>query len=745
MTVDDSQLDRIAVTAADRAHARSLLGLGGSQAGTDTETDDDRRSLRTVLRDAHVGWYVVLVLGLLGLADTLQGYAFGVMAPEIARTLGISRSELATLNSLKTLATAALTVPLVMTVQRTPRRALVSVVAAFVWALFALLTSFVTTLAGLAVVLLIDGATSGARGTMHMPLLSDSYPTRARVRVLSWYSGLGALGNVIAPLAVAVLTTWAGLTWRGVFLFTGAFTLVVAVAALWLRDPGFGRFDTEQLRREQQGSEQRRSGRGPAATDTDGPPTADTATRPILGFGEIARRLLMVPTIRRQMAGWVVLGVMAIPLGTFLTFLLDERWGVGPGGRGLIAALQAAAALVTLALFGSVGERMLRRDPSSVVRLASVFIIVSTAATALAAITPVFALVIVLLVLGSAGMAMLAPALGALQMGLVPAEMRPHAIALGGLASGFGGLTGSLYLSGIDRRFGVAGAIVALAIPGVIAGLIMRRCARTLDADIDRMVTDVMEEARVQAARSSGATLPLLAVRGVDARYGNLQVLFDVDLTVAEGEVVALLGTNGSGKSTLLKVVSGLMLPSAGSVRLSGADITFVSAERRVGMGITQIPGGHAVFGPLTVVENLRAYADTLALGSRSAPEIERCFELFPALADRRNQRASTLSGGEQQMLALAKAAILRPRVLLIDELSLGLAPAVVGELLDRVGDLRDAGSTIVLVEQSVNLALSVCERAYFLERGQVRFEGLGRDLLARDDLLRAVFLGDRT
>jgi ABC-type branched-subunit amino acid transport system ATPase component/sugar phosphate permease len=646
-----------------------------------------------------------------------------------------------------------------MTVQRTPRRALVSVAAAFVWALFALMTSFVTTLAGLTAVLLVDGATSGARGTMHMPLLADSYPTRARVRVLSWYSGLGALGNVIAPLAVAVLTAWAGLTWRGVFLFTGVFTLVVAVAALRLRDPGFGHFDTEQLRREQQSPEQQSpeqqspEQQSPEQQDSGqqgdeqhpGSADATTPTRPLLGFGEIAHRLLMVPTIRRQLAGWVVLGVMAIPLGTFVTFLLDERWGVGPGGRGVIAALQAAAALVTLALFGAVGERMLRRDPSSVVRLASVFIIVSTAATALAAITPVFALVIVLLVLGSAGMAMLAPALGALQMGLVPAEMRPHAIALGGLASGFGGLTGSLYLSGIDRRFGVAGAIVALAIPGVIAGLIMRRCARTLDADIDRMVTDVMEEARVQAARSSGTTLPLLAVRGVDAKYGDLQVLFDVDLTVAEGEVVALLGTNGSGKSTLLKVVSGLLLPSAGSVRLSGADITFVSAERRVGMGITQIPGGHAVFGPLTVVENLRAYADTLALGSRSAPEIERCFELFPALADRRNQRASTLSGGEQQMLALAKAAILRPRVLLIDELSLGLAPTVVGELLDRVDDLREAGSTIVLVEQSVNLALSVCERAYFLERGQVRFEGLGRDLLARDDLLRAVFLGDRT
>lgn len=723
MKGDDYGLEMIEVTQADRDHARSLLGLGGER-----PEHSDRRPLRQVLKDSNVGWYVVLALGLLGLADTLQGYAFGVMAPEIARTLGITRSELATLNAVKTLATAALTIPLVMTVQRTPRRAFVSVVAAFVWSVFAVLTAFVTTLVGLAVVLIADGATSGARGTMHMPLLADSYPPRARVRVLAWYSGLSAAGNIVAPLAVAGLSTWAGLTWRGVFLFTGAFTLVAAATSLWLRDPGFGHWDTEKLRESQGTGAQK----GPDRPDA-----------PQLGFTEIAQRLLMVPSIRRQLAGFMVLGVMAVPLGTFVTFLLDERWGVGPGGRGLIASLQAAAALVTLALFGRIGERMLRRDPAAVVRLASKFIVISTAATSLAAVSPVFALVIVLLVVGTSGFAMLSPALAALQMGLVPAEMRPHAIALGGLAMGFGGLTGSLYLAGIDRRFGVAGAIVALALPGFIAALIVRSCARTLEPDIDRMVTDVIEEARVRNARASGATLPLLAVRGIDAKYGNVQVLFDVDLTVNEGDVVALLGTNGSGKSTLLKVISGLLLPSAGSVRLSGADITFMSAERRVDMGITQIPGGHAVFGPLTVVENLLAYADTLDLGSRSAPEIERCFELFPALADRRNQQASTLSGGEQQMLALAKAAILRPRLLLIDELSLGLAPAVVGELLARVNDLREAGSTIVLVEQSVNLALSVCERAYFLERGSVRFSGLGSELLTRDDLLRAVFLGE--
>ena len=710
-------LQDVAVSDLDRARARAMLGLGKTG---DQHTDS--RSLREVITGSKAGWYTVIVLGLLGLVGTLQGYAFGVMAPEIARTLGITRSEIATLNAVKALATAALTIPLVMTVQRTPRRAFVTIVGAFVWAVFGLMTAFVTTLAGLAVVLIADGATSGTQTTMHMPLLADSYPPQGRVRILSMYAGMGAGGNIVAPLTIAALTTWAALTWRGVFLFTGLLTLVVAVLATRLRDPGFGHLDTEKVR----------------AASVAGP----VQHGPQLGFAEITRRLMMVPTIRRQLAGWMVLGAMAVPLGTFITFLLDERWGIGPGGRGILAATQAAVALGMLAKFGKVGERMLRDNPASVVQLASVFIAASTVATSLAALAPYFAVVVVLLTVGSAGIAMLAPSLGALQMGLVPAEMRPHAIALGGLSAGFGGLTGSIYLSGIDRRFGVAGAIVALAIPGLIAALIVRSCAKTLESDIDHMVTDLVEEARVQAAVANQAPLPLLALRGIDAKYGDLQVLFDIDFTVADGEIVALLGTNGSGKSTMLKVISGLLLPSAGSVRLSGTDITYMSAERRVRLGITQIPGGHAVFGPLTVVDNLRAYAETLDLGARAlAPEIDRCLELFPALGDRRNQLAATLSGGEQQMLALTKAAILRPRLLLIDELSLGLAPTIVGGLLQRVEDLRQSGTTIVLVEQSVNLALSVCERAYFLERGTVRFSGAGKDLLQRDDLLRAVFL----
>jgi ABC-type branched-subunit amino acid transport system ATPase component len=234
----------------------------------------------------------------------------------------------------------------------------------------------------------------------------------------------------------------------------------------------------------------------------------------------------------------------------------------------------------------------------------------------------------------------------------------------------------------------------------------------------------------------------MLACKGVDFSYGKLQVLFGVDFTVDDGELVALLGVNGAGKSTLLRVISGIGLPSAGTVRYRGLDVTYLDAERRLRLGITQVPGGRAVFTPLSVVDNLRVYGYALGRDGRKLDQaIDRCFAAFPQLAARRNQLASTLSGGEQQMLGLCKALILQPRLLLIDELSLGLAPVVVGRLLDMVREINADGTAVVLVEQSVNIALSVARHAYFMERGEIRFDGSSSDLLGRDDLLRAVFL----
>jgi ABC-type branched-subunit amino acid transport system ATPase component len=293
---------------------------------------------------------------------------------------------------------------------------------------------------------------------------------------------------------------------------------------------------------------------------------------------------------------------------------------------------------------------------------------------------------------------------------------------------------------GIDRRFGLNGALVALLVPALGVVALARRAAGPVATDLERLGDDVVVAEEVARAPKTGrGSIPLLLCRSIDFSYGPLQVLFGVDFTVTDGQVVALLGTNGAGKSTLLRVISGLGIPARGSVHFQGEDITFIDAEARLRMGIAQVPGGRAVFGPMTVLENLSVVARARGRGK---PDFDAVFDAFPRLAERRDQPASTLSGGEQQMLGLSKALLLQPRVLLIDELSLGLAPIIVGELLAMVRRINATGTAVVLVEQSVNVALSIADHAYFMEKGEIRFDGPAAKLLDRTDLVRSVFLG---
>ncbi len=242
------------------------------------------------------------------------------------------------------------------------------------------------------------------------------------------------------------------------------------------------------------------------------------------------------------------------------------------------------------------------------------------------------------------------------------------------------------------------------------------------------MVAEPTEPSFVQAA-------------GVDVSYGQLQVLFDVDLGVEEGEIVALLGTNGAGKSTILKAMVGLV-PCKGSVQLAGMELRGRSPEEIVRQGVALMPGGKSVFPTLTIAEHLKLATWTFRKETeRIEEDTEAILELFPSLRRRLHTMAGDCSGGEQQQLALAQTLLLRPRVLLIDELSLGLSPTIVSQLMDVVRALHEQGATIVVVEQSVNVALNLAERAVFMEKGQVRFEGPTRELLDRPDILRSVFI----
>jgi ABC-type branched-subunit amino acid transport system ATPase component len=234
----------------------------------------------------------------------------------------------------------------------------------------------------------------------------------------------------------------------------------------------------------------------------------------------------------------------------------------------------------------------------------------------------------------------------------------------------------------------------------------------------------------------------LLDIRGLRASYGAVEVLRGIDFTVARGEIVALLGTNGAGKSTILRCISGLMPADDGRILFEDQDLTKVTTEETVRLGVTQVPGGRGLLPNLSVEENLRMGAYPLRR-DRAAVRAgyDRVYETFPRLAERRRQLAGLMSGGEQQMLAIGRALMLQPKLMMIDELSLGLAPLIVNQLVEVVRQINASGVSMILVEQSANLALSVTDHAYFIEKGQMRFDGSSRELLERDDLLRSVFL----
>jgi branched-chain amino acid transport system ATP-binding protein len=234
-----------------------------------------------------------------------------------------------------------------------------------------------------------------------------------------------------------------------------------------------------------------------------------------------------------------------------------------------------------------------------------------------------------------------------------------------------------------------------------------------------------------------------LAIESLTTGYGRVAVLHDIELHVAPGEMVTVVGANGAGKSTLLKTVAGLVPVRRGTITFEGRDITRLKAERRVNLGMALVPEGRRLFGPLTVAENLElgAYSRRRTGSDALAGAREDVYRLFPRLSERSSQAAATLSGGEQQMLAIGRALMSSPRLLLLDEPSLGLAPLVVKEIFAALDELRRTGVTVLLVEQDARLALKHADRGYVLRTGRVALSGTAEDLVADDDV-RLIYLG---
>ncbi len=236
--------------------------------------------------------------------------------------------------------------------------------------------------------------------------------------------------------------------------------------------------------------------------------------------------------------------------------------------------------------------------------------------------------------------------------------------------------------------------------------------------------------------------MPLLDLENVHTYYGQIHALKGVSLTVDKGEIVTLIGANGAGKSTLLKTTSGLLRPSEGSILLDGEDLTRYSPHEIVSKGVVQVPEGRRVFGRLTVTENLEMGAFAISDQKLIKQNLDRVFKLFPRLKERYNQVSGTLSGGEQQMLAMGRALMASPRILLLDEPSMGLAPVLVDGIFDTIRQLHEEGTTILLVEQNARMALQVADRGYVLQSGAVVLSDQAENL-RQNEMVRQAYLGE--
>lgn len=253
-------------------------------------------------------------------------------------------------------------------------------------------------------------------------------------------------------------------------------------------------------------------------------------------------------------------------------------------------------------------------------------------------------------------------------------------------------------------------------------------------------MSDLNDLALAQAVSATQQRLPVLDVRNLTSSYGRIQALHGIDLSVGEGQLVALVGSNGAGKTTLLRCISGVQPVREGSISLQGADITRMSADKRVHAGICQVPEGRQVFGPMSIEDNLLMGAFTRAKRDITG-DIEKMYALFPVLKEKRLLPAGTLSGGQQQMLAMARALMGRPRLLLLDEPSMGLAPLLVQEIFRIVAALKAQGMTILLVEQNAHAALSIADVGYVIETGVITLSGPGPELL-QNEQVKSAYLG---
>jgi ABC-type branched-subunit amino acid transport system ATPase component/MFS family permease len=660
--------------------------------------------------------FPLLVLFGLNAVDELDRTAFAILLPNIRDDFGIDIATALSIVALSSVAALALQVPIAQFADRSKRVPIV-VFGALTWAFFSGLTGLAT---GLIILTIARSGSSLGKAVIdptHNSLLADYYPIDSRSRVYSFHRAANAVGGFIGPLTAGMLAFYFG--WRIPFLVFVIPTLIFALLATRLHEPTRGRWEREAAGASQEVID----------TEEEAPSFAES-WRTVHKVQSLQRIWWSLPFLATALIGFVVLA----------SLLYEQKFGLDERARGVAAAITEPFQLVGLVVGARIATHRFIGDVRGLIRFVASIALATSIAFAGFALSPNIVLSVALNCFISAALAIIGPGLLAALSLAIPPRARATGFAIGSLWV----IPGLLVLPAIGwvaDNWGIEVGMLVMIPLFIIGALILRSVGDVIDGDIAQVWKSTAARSEALYERRQGRT-SLLLLRGVEAGYGQRTVLHNIELQLDEGEIVALLGTNGAGKSTLLKSISGIVEADRGAIVLDGRDITHAPPNEIAALGIVQMPGGQGVFGSLTVHENLELAGWTNrrdSAGVRTATD--QVLEMFPVLRDRLDSPAANLSGGQQQMLALAMSFIMRPRVLLIDELSLGLAPVIVGQLLPIVRRMADDGVTVVLVEQSVNVALTVAERAYFMERGEIRFDGPTAELLERPDLLRSVFL----
>jgi ABC-type branched-subunit amino acid transport system ATPase component/predicted MFS family arabinose efflux permease len=682
-----------------------------------------RRSLRAGLTRLRPSVFLagapagpLLILAALNGVDELGREAFNVLSPNIQEHYGLGVQGILTLTSAVGVVVLFLEIPLAHLADRR-RRTTIAATGKMVWAGFNLLTGLAPALWLFGVARAGSSLGRAISGATHRALLTDYYDVDARPGAFAVHSGANSVGQFLGPLIAGFSALYFG--WQAPFLLLAIPTVILCFFAYRLHEPIRGYHERKLM-----GADEK---------------VAATEEAPA-SLSEAWRTLWQVRTLRRF---WLALPMIAIPiyaLSPLLNIFYAEELGLNEAQRGLLAAVADPFQLLGLIVGIPMASRLLRVNPKLLPR----FLALASSLQVFTLIALVFTknipLVVITRCVFAFAVSTTIPALASATSLILPPRVRSVGFTIANIFIIPTLLVGPV-LGGVADSLGLRTALLVVCPIILIGAFTIASGAQFFAGDIVKMRASALTMAEHRAARLRGES-KLLMIRGLDVHYDSVQVLFNVDLEVAEGEIIALLGTNGAGKSTLLRTVSGLVEASSGAILFDGVDMTHTPPHEIVNRGVVQVPGGKGVFPSLTVAENLKLagwpYQNEPAYLRQATDEVLR---YFPILKRRWDDLAGNLSGGEQQMLTLSMAFIAKPRLLMIDELSLGLAPAVVDQLLQIVKAISERGTTLILVDQSVNVALNLAHTAYFLEKGEIRFHGPTRELLDRPDVLRSVFL----